>query len=111
MKKLLFFGLAIVLFSACAQKETRYTQQSPEIDIVKKLIANYNLQQYNLSVFADTSKTFFNTKTNPLKVDELLAFHQANDTLFSSRKFLDEDQEFEMVVTDDGHTWVNAWLD
>ena len=25
--------------------------------------------------------------------------------------FLDEDQEFEMTITDEGKTWVNAWVD
>lgn len=111
MKNLFLLGLAIVLFSACDQKDTRYTQNSPEIDIVKKAIADYNTQQYDMSIFADTIKTFFNTKTNPLIGDEVIAYHQANDANYSSRKFLEEDQEYEMVVTDKGHTWVNAWLD
>lgn len=111
MRKILLLGLAIVLFTACDQKDTRYTQQSPEIDIVKKAIADYNTKEYDLSIYADTSKTYFNTKTNPLEVDEIIAYHQANDANYSSRKFLDEDQEYEMVVTDDGQTWVNAWLD
>jgi hypothetical protein len=64
-----------------------------------------------MSVYADTSKTYFNTKTNPIKVDELLAYYYTNDTLYSFRKFLVEDQEYVMVVTDDGETWVNVWLD
>lgn len=111
MKKFILLGLAIVLFTACEQKDTRYTQNSPEIDIVKKAIDDYNTKQYDLSIYADTSKTYFNTKSNPLSVDQTIAYHQANDANYSSRRFLAEDQEYEMVVTDDGHTWVNAWLD
>ncbi|GGD97585.1 nuclear transport factor 2 family protein [Planktosalinus lacus] len=111
MKQLILLGLAIVLFTACDQKETRYTQQSPEIDIVKKVIQDYNEKNYGMTDFADTSKTYFNTKTDFLTVDKLVEYHQGNDANYSSRKFLEEDQEYEMVVTDEGHTWVNAWLD
>ncbi len=111
MKQLFLVGLAIVLFSACDQKDTRYTQQSPEIDIVKKVIKDYNEKEYSMTDFADTSKTYFNTKTDFLTMDKLVEYHQGNDANYSSRKFLDADQEYEMVVTDDGHTWVNAWLD
>ncbi len=111
MKQLFLLGLAIVFFTACDQKDTRYTQQSPEIDIVKKVIQDYNEKVYSMSDFADTSKTYFNTKTDFLTVDELVEYHQGNDANYSSRGFLEEDQEYEMVVTDEGHTWVNAWLD
>ena len=30
---------------------------------------------------------------------------------YSQRNFLNKDQEYEMVITDDGETWVNCWLD
>ena len=42
---------------------------------------------------------------------ETIAYHQANDPAYSSREFLDKDQEYEMVKTDDDQTWVNCWLD
>jgi len=111
MKKLFILVLTLAMFTACEQKDTRYTQQSPEIETVKKVINGYNSQQYDLTVFADTSKTFFNTKTNPIGLKDIVAYHEGNDANYSERKFLDKDQEFEMVVTDEGHTWVNAWLD
>jgi ketosteroid isomerase-like protein len=111
MKNLLLVGLAIVLFTACDQKDTRYTQQSPEIDIIKKVIDGYNTQQYDLSFFADTAKTFFNTKTDAIELKDIVAYHQRNDVNYSERRFLEKDQEYEMVVTDKGHSWVNAWLD
>lgn len=111
MKNLFLLGLAIVLFTACNQQDTRYTQNSPEIDMVKKVIKDYNEKNYSMTDFADTSKTYFNTKTDFLTVDKLVEYHQGNDANYSSRGFLEEDQEYEMVVTDEGQTWVNAWLD
>lgn len=108
--KLLLIMFAIAL-TACQQTKERYTQQSPEINTVKALIEGYNVMNYDLSTMADTCKTFFNSKTKSMSNNELLAYHQGNDANYSSRKFLDKDQEYEMVLTDDGQTWVNCWLD
>lgn len=111
MKKIILLGLVAVLFAACQQQKQRYTQKSEEIETVKTLIKNYNDQTYDVTIYADTSKTFYNTKDKSLSPSETIAYHQANDSIYSSRGFLAEDQEYEMVVTDDGETWVNCWLD
>lgn len=113
MRNLYLLGLAFAMFTSCEQKETRYTQQSPEIDLVKKHIANYNTKNYDMkaSMLADSSKSLFNSKKNPILNKDIVAYHKANDANYSKREFLEKDQEFEMVVTDDGETWVNAWLD
>ena len=110
MKKLSFLIIAAILFTACQQGPVRYTQNSPEIDTVKKLIANYNSKTYDTSMYADTSKTLYNTKDNPMSPAETIAYHQQTDKNYKSRSFLDKDQEYEMVLTDDGNTWVNCWL-
>ncbi len=110
MKRTFFLGMAVLLFFACNQGPQRYTQNSPEIDTVKKLIANYNAKTYDISIYADTSKTFYNTKDNPLSPSETIAYHEQNDANYSNRGFLDENQEYEMVVPDNGETWVNCWL-
>lgn len=110
MKKLSILILVAILFTACQQGPARYTQNSPEIDTVKKLIANYNSKTYDTSMYADTSKTLYNTKDNPMSPAETIAYHQNADKTYKSRSFLDKDQEYEMVLTDDGNTWVNCWL-
>lgn len=112
MKKLILLGLAIVLFTACQKQEKRYTQQSEQIETVKKLIDNYNNKIYDTSFFADSSKSFFNaTKDHFMSPSETVAMHKKNDELYSKRGFTNEDPEYEMVVTDNGETWVNCWLD
>lgn len=113
MKKIILLVFVALSIVACQQKETRYTQQSPQIDLVKKHIDNYNKMNYeaDASVLADSSKSFFNSKENPILKKDIVTYHKANDANYSDRKFLDKDQEFEMVVTDKGETWVNAWLD
>ncbi|MBP0903927.1 nuclear transport factor 2 family protein [Mariniflexile gromovii] len=110
MKKLLLLGLAIILFTNCNQQEKRYTQQSPEIEIVKKAIENYNNKKYDITLYADTSKTLFNSSKALMSPSETIAYHKTNDAIYSSRGFTNEDPEYEMVVTDDGETWVNCWL-
>ena len=109
-KKLIVLGLAIGLFTACEKQATRYTQNSPEIETVKTAIKSYNNKTYDTSIYADTSKTYFNTKDGFMSPSETLAYHNANDANYSSRGFTNEDPEYEMVVTDTGETWVNCWL-
>ena len=41
MNKISLLIIAAILFTACQQGPARYTQNSSEIDTVKKLIANY----------------------------------------------------------------------
>lgn len=110
MKNILLFGLAIVLFTACDQKSTRYTQQSSEIETVKKLINNYNAKSYDLTIYADSSKTFYNS-SRELAPKEVIEYHNQNDVVYASRSFQKEGEELEMVLDDKGRTWVNYWGD
>ncbi|HEY9168879.1 MAG TPA: nuclear transport factor 2 family protein [Lutibacter sp.] len=110
MKKLILLGLVIVLFTSCSTKPERYTQQSPEIETYKAGIKDYSNQNWKslVSHYADTTNVFFNTSV-PMKANKIPEFHQNNETVFSSRGFVENGQEYEMVVTDDGKTWVNFW--
>jgi hypothetical protein len=110
MKNLFLVGLAIVLFTSCNTKPERYTQQSPEIETYKAGIKDYTDQNWESLVthYADTANVFFNT-TVPMKASKIPEFHQNNETVFSSRGFVETGQEFEMATTDEGKTWVNFW--
>lgn len=109
MKKLLILGLAIVLFTACDQKDTRYTQNSPEIDTYKKLMDDYKkLNWENMPKhYADTAKISNNViKEKGLTVAQAIEKNQEDAALFT---WAVEKEEYEMVVTDDEETWVNFW--
>ncbi len=103
--------MTVILMTACQPNEKRYTQQSPEIETVKKLVSNYNGKIYDTSVYADTSKTFFNSSKEAMTSEDVMNYHKINDANYSSRGFTGKDPEYEMVVTDEGKTWVNCWLD
>ncbi|WP_142786206.1 nuclear transport factor 2 family protein [Changchengzhania lutea] len=109
MKKFLLLIIVTALFSACNEQEKRYTQDSSEIDSMKALISDYNAMNYEslVTYYADTSQTRFNNAK--MKSTDIPAYHKANDANYSSRGFEDKDQDFEMVVTDKGQTWVNFW--
>jgi ketosteroid isomerase-like protein len=112
MKNLFLLAMSVMLFTACNQTEKRYTMQSPEIDTVKKVIDNYNNKTYDTSIYADTSQTFYNSSSEKgMSPEETMNYHKQNDTNYSNRGFTDKDPEYEMVITDDGKTWVNCWLD
>jgi len=109
MKKLLFTGLLLVLFAAC-QNEQRYSQTSPEVEMAKSIIKDYDAKNYEslVSHYADTANVFLNSITS-FKASQLPDFHHKDDANFSSRGFIEEGQEYEMVLTDKGKTWVNFW--
>lgn len=109
MKKLFITGLLLVLFIAC-QNQQRYTQTSPEIETTKTIIKDYNAKNYEalVSHFADTANVFLNSTTS-FKASQLPEFHNKDDANFSSRRFIEEGQEYEMIVTDKSKTWVNFW--
>ncbi|MDC6365116.1 MULTISPECIES: nuclear transport factor 2 family protein [Flavobacteriaceae] len=111
MKQIIFYCTAVLLCLTACQGPVRYTQESPEIDTIKQLIANYDSKNFETSMYADTSKTFYNTKDNPMSPTETMDYHKQSDANYSSRGFMDDHQEYEMVVTNDGETWVNCWLD
>lgn len=109
MKKLIIITLLIVGIVAC-KNEQRYTQQSPEIETIKALIKDYNNKDYEAFVthYADTAKLQFNTVKFE-SPQEAADYHKNDDNAFSSRGILDENQDYEMVITDDNKTWVNFW--
>lgn len=112
MKNQFLLGLIIVLFAACDQKEGRYTQQSPEIDTYKKVIANYenrNWEALALS-YSDTARIMNNVaETAGLTTEEMIQVNKEDASIFNSWDFVDEDSTYEMVKTDEGETWVNFW--
>lgn len=109
-KTKLFLVLIALLLIACDQ-EQRYAQNSPEVEIFKAVIKDYNDQDWEAmkTHYADTAKTFNNTINKPMSLDEIIAFHQQGAQDFSERGFVKEEDEYEMVVTDKGQTWVNYW--
>lgn len=109
MKKLLILGLAIVLFTACDNKDTRYTQQSPEIDTYKKVMDDYKKLNWEdmPKHYADTAKISNNViKEKGLTVAQAIEKNKEDAAMFT---WVVEKEEYEMVVTDDKETWVNFW--
>ncbi len=109
MKKLFLLGLAIVLFMACDQKDTRYTQQSPEIDTYKKVMDDYKKMNWAEMVksYADTAKIANNViEEKAVSISQVVEKNKEDAAMFN---WVVEKEEYEMVVTDEGETWVNFW--
>jgi len=110
MKKLIVLSLTLILFTAC-ENSSRYSQSSPEIDTIKAAIADYengNWESFR-KVYSDTAKSFHNSKdvsTAPDKTVELMKKSVSN---LSSYGFMKDEGDLEMVVDDQGRTWVNFW--
>lgn len=109
MKKLMLLGFAMLLsLSSCNQKE-RYTQKSTEIDTFKKVIEGYKKLNWDdmASHYSDTAKVMNNvTEKKSITVAQSIAVMKDDATQFS---WVVENEEYEMVETDKGETWVNFW--
>lgn len=112
MKKTFVLAITILSLVACKQ-EQRYTQNSPEIDTFKSVIKSYNDQDWDAMLvhYADTAKTYNNSSDIGLTLSEMVDYHKESLNNLSARGFLEKEQEYEMVVTDKGDTWVNFWGD
>jgi len=111
MKKIMLITLVIASISAC-KNEVRYTQNSPEIETYKKVIKDYEVENWESMAthYSDTAKILNNvTEKNAQTVAQLVAQNKQDAALFSSWKYVPEESEYEMVVTDKGEIWVNFW--
>lgn len=112
MKKIALIGFAIVLFTSCNQQETRYTQQSPEIETYKEVLDAYEKQDWKRLAghYADTAKIMNNvTQEEGLSIAQMIQVHKDDASIFEGWNFVDEQSTFEMIKTNDGETWVNFW--
>lgn len=103
-----------VLFDASvfSTDAVRYTQKSPEIETSKSVIKSYENMDWETltSHYADTAKVYFNaTEKNPMAASKIPDYHKGFDVNYSSRGFITKENDYEMVVTDKGDTWVNFW--
>ena len=103
-------GLAALVL-ACSE-EKRYTMQSPEIETVKAVFERYNAgdlegqKQY----YADGAQIFNNVpESKPSTIDQVIEQQKSDSEGISSYNAEIQDDAIEMVVTDKGETWVNAW--
>ncbi|MDO6598395.1 nuclear transport factor 2 family protein [Oceanihabitans sp. 2_MG-2023] len=110
MKKIITLGLLLFVLVSCTKKN-RYTQKSPEIDIVKAVINNYDYQKWDSLTmqYADTAKVYYNTRNKYFTATSLPEYHKKNDSSFLTRAFEENRREFEMVTDDNGKKWVNFW--
>lgn len=109
--KISLFCALVFLFFACESKQ-RYTQQSAEIEIIKSSMGNYINGDWDAyqSHYAEGAKLFFNaTEDKPATIQQTIAQQKLEIELLSSYSIDRENENLEMVFTDEGETWVNYW--
>lgn len=113
MKKLFYLFFAVAIFAACnTNQPVRYFSASPEIEITKSSLKHYldgNWEAMKL-LYADTAKVMNNVpEAKGVSVDAAVIDYQRDHELFSSIRYVVEEDFFEMAITDEGETWVNYW--
>ncbi len=113
MKKLTFLAVVIFLLTACNfNQPVQYASSSTEIDAFKSSVKHYlsqNWNEYRLH-YADTAKFQNNVpETKGISLDSVIANWKQEHEMFSDIYYVAGEDFFEMVVTDEGETWVNFW--
>ena len=113
MRKVIYFLFMVVIFAACNPKQpVRYFSASPEIEITKATLKYYvdgNWEAMKV-LYADTAKVFNNVpKGKGVSIDSTIRDYMQDHELFSSISYVADEDFFEMVLTDEGETWVNYW--
>ncbi len=113
MKKVIYLLFAVVLFTACnTNQPVRYFSASPEIEAAKSILKAYVDADWVAmkSHYADTAKILNNvTKAKGISTSAAIEDYRQEHELFSSISYVAEEDFFEMVLTDEGETWVNFW--
>jgi hypothetical protein len=110
MKNFLTLALTLVLITACKDAIPRYASASPEIDVVKAHITDYEEGKWDswMGHYADTAKVYHNTTKAGSPKEAREGLSQLLNTV-SNYEFEDEDIFYEMVIDDQGERWVNFW--
>lgn len=111
MKKIILFGLTIFLFAACQNnKPQRYWSASPEIDITKALVKDYENGNWEnwVTHYADTAKVFHNSSVG-ITSQELQEALKNTLQYMSSYQFNKKEMFIEMVVDAKEDNWVYFW--
>jgi ketosteroid isomerase-like protein len=112
MKKEIFIGLVLllVLNFSCQQKPERWTATSPEIEITKALVKDYETANWSAWIlhYADTAKIHHNSvqRISPQQLKQSFEKSTAN---FSTYKFSEKDMFVEMIIDDKMNKWVYFW--
>ncbi len=110
MKRSILAFIIIIAVVSCKQGPDRWTNQSPEIDVVKALIKDYEAGDWEAwkGHYADTAKLYHNT-TKPGSVGETLEGLRSYLENVSEYSFSDKDIYYEMIIDDKNQKWVNFW--
>jgi len=112
MKKLILIGLAIMLVTACQEKgPDRWTLTSPEVDVVKALINDYEDGNWDswLSHYDSSAKVHHNEfDLSPQELQDIL---KQDITNYTNYGFSQEDGNifYEQIIDDKGDKWVYFW--
>ncbi len=110
MKKLITLALALVFLTACQEQPQRWTNTSPEIDVTKALIKDYEDGNWEnwINHYSDTAKVYHNS-TESISSKQLSDGFKETLADYSSYGFSEEETYIEMIIDDKDDKWVYFW--
>ncbi|MGB5236601.1 MAG: nuclear transport factor 2 family protein [Flavobacteriaceae bacterium] len=110
MKRSILALIIIIAVVSCKQGPDRWTNKSPEIDMVKALLKDYEDGNWEVwkGHYADTAKIYHNT-IEPSSVGEIMEGLRSSLEPVTEYSFSDKDIYYEMIIDDKNQKWVNFW--
>ena len=110
MKKAIFIIVSAAFFIACNSGPERWTKTSPEVDVAKALVKDYQAGNWTSwsSHYADTAKIFHNS-VDSITPQQLQDGFKTDNANYSKYSFREADNYFEMITDDKNEKWVYFW--
>ncbi|MFC2120142.1 hypothetical protein ACFLTI_00945 [Bacteroidota bacterium] len=115
MKNLFLIISILLVCSACQDKQTiqKYYEESPEIELCKKLVEAYNNQDWETfkSNYCDTAKIWHNSKylVDPgISPGAFIDGVKETSAEMEYFRFTDN-ARWEMIIDNDDNRWVHFW--
>ena len=104
-----FFILSFLLAGFIGCTDSRYTEDSPEIDTFKQLLDAIESGDFSAmsNIYADTAKVYYNSTVGISWRQSEVNYLEALE-LFENHGY-EDGQEFEFVKTSWGEEWVSWW--
>jgi len=112
MKNILLSALMFASMLSCqVDKDTRYTRNCAEIDLLKNGIEHYENGDWDKwsKQYADSAKIYQNTWFIWSSPEVARDKHKALISKLSDYGFERENLSMERIIDDRGRTWVNSW--
>ncbi|MBP1840847.1 nuclear transport factor 2 family protein [Formosa algae] len=109
MKKIILFAFSLAVMASCTEPVKQYTKSSPEIETIKTLHEYFEDSNYDsLQTLYAEDAVIFENSFDSKSISDVIKEGKEGRALIADYTFVDG-VKCEMIINDEGETWVNSW--